>query len=476
MTMPRLATVFFLLSCVTLTGSTPECGDEAANLDLDPATTPRKFLVAARSQEGARVHARQLEVFAAHVREQLGDAVATAVVPLHTLGRGAWSVLPVLALLSHAMTEARADVLLLADTDLRLHGPQLAALAATLNPDVPAFVGAALHDATYAIIHHYASDFDFGYPDLSRGLVLTAALVHRLAQAAPTKDHFAIDAQYELAKFVNASVPGLSLVDSPVFCSFAEATTSAQECAVSAHHLVAAETATPPPPQHNDPLKLTVQVAIKTASVFHATRVPHLKATWLDSVHDPPPLLFSDTADPAVGSVGTGVPNTESGHCEKLHRMLLALAAGTHTQHPSPWYLIADDDTAVDMQALIKVLLRYDADEAVVVGQRYGFALNYAGGGYNYPTGGSGFVLSHTALKTIAESDCSCSRVDSPDDMWLGQCMQTVGVPLIDEPGFHQAKPSEYADKLLENQVPLVSFHKCLAPGDCAHPLFAVRA
>ena len=84
-------------------------------------------------------------------------------------------------------------------------------------------------------------------------------------------------------------------------------------------------------------------------------------------------------------------------------------------------------------------LLRcYSPDEALGIGERYGYNV-YHEFGYNYLTGGGGIVFSKEAVKLLVESPyCKCPADDTPDDMYLGICMQQLQIPIVHAPQFHQ--------------------------------------
>lgn len=46
-------------------------------------------------------------------------------------------------------------------------------------------------------------------------------------------------------------------------------------------------------------------------------------------------------------------------------------------------------------------------------------------------------VLSRTALQLIA-ANCRCPAPDTPDDMWLGACSESLGISIVHFSGFHQ--------------------------------------
>lgn len=51
--------------------------------------------------------------------------------------------------------------------------------------------------------------------------------------------------------------------------------------------------------------------------------------------------------------------------------------------------------------------------------------------------GGGGMVLSRPAVQLIA-GRCRCPGPDTPDDMWLGACGESLGISIVHFPGFHQ--------------------------------------
>ncbi len=80
--------------------------------------------------------------------------------------------------------------------------------------------------------------------------------------------------------------------------------------------------------------------------------------------------------------------------------------------------------------------------------------------GYDYPTGGAGMVFTAPVVAKMVESGlCECQSADAPDDMHLGACLGHLGLSLLHNPGFHQARPEDYNKKLLTYHKP-VSFHK----------------
>lgn len=117
---------------------------------------------------------------------------------------------------------------------------------------------------------------------------------------------------------------------------------------------------------------------------------------------------------------------------------------------------------------LRRLLRCYEPKEAVSLGERYGYGLVH--NGYSYTTGGGGWgwnrnvfvlsklrrahvwgssdsgflccvrrmVLSRVAVSRLVSSGCSCYSDDAPDDMVLGRCLTSLGVPITHSPLFHQ--------------------------------------
>lgn len=50
----------------------------------------------------------------------------------------------------------------------------------------------------------------------------------------------------------------------------------------------------------------------------------------------------------------------------------------------------------------------------------------------------SRMVLSGVAVSRLLSSGCSCYSDDAPDDMVIGRCLTSLGVPMTHSPLFHQ--------------------------------------
>ncbi|KAK9968433.1 hypothetical protein ABG768_002760 [Culter alburnus] len=68
-------------------------------------------------------------------------------------------------------------------------------------------------------------------------------------------------------------------------------------------------------------------------------------------------------------------------------------------------------------------------------------------------------VFSRDAVLNILAGGCDWHSSDAPDDMVLGMCLTTLGLPVTHSPLFHQGRPDDYVKELLARQSP-ISFHK----------------
>ncbi|XP_029304718.1 beta-1,3-glucosyltransferase isoform X3 [Cottoperca gobio] len=305
------------------------------------------------------------------------------------------------------------------------------------------FLGKLLHDNEASIIHHYAFSEDptsFSYPDPAAGWALSMPLLQRLAvrlQHESLKSDFTIDLKHELALYIWEAGNGPKLTAVPEFC-----TETRDNCAT---------TFTTYLPNCGDPVsKKDLFVAVKTCQKFHSERVPVVKATWEKDAG----FLeyYSDVTDASIPTISLGVPNTERGHCGKTFAILRRFL---NKEVPmADWLLIVDDDTLISLPRLRRLLRCYDPKEAVSLGERYGYSLLQ--NGYSYTTGGGGMVLSRAAVSRLVSGGCRCYSDDAPDDMVLGRCFTSLGVPITHSPLFHQARPYDYSETLQQ----AISFHK----------------
>uniref|UniRef100_A0A3Q3ABW7 Beta 3-glucosyltransferase b n=1 Tax=Kryptolebias marmoratus TaxID=37003 RepID=A0A3Q3ABW7_KRYMA len=391
-----------------------------------------------------RGHQRKVEILQQAAELQQGLPV---VLLLHELSdyEGDWSILPALPHLL-AVYGASASWFLFAEEGTVVTLPALLKVLFRFPVQEEWFLGKRLHDNKASIIHHYTFSEDpgsFGYPDPAAGWALSAPLCKRLAERIlyeNPKSDFTIDLTHEIALYVWEEGNGPKLTSVPEFC-----TKPRDDCAT---------TFTTYLPDCGDPVpKSSLFVAVKTCEKFHSTRVPVVKSTWEKDAG----ILeyYSDVADASIPTVNLGVPNTERGHCGKTWAILQRFLSETASK--ADWLLIVDDDTLISLPRLRRLLRCYEPKEAVSLGERYGYGLVQRG--YSYVTGGGGMVLSRAAVARLLSSGCSCYSHDAPDDMVLGRCFASLGVPVTHSPLFHQAQPDDYSEAQT-SLLQAISFHK----------------
>ncbi|XP_035523071.1 beta-1,3-glucosyltransferase [Morone saxatilis] len=366
---------------------------------------------------------------------------------LHELSEyeGDWSILPVLPHL-YANYGQSASWFFFIEEETRVTLPALLQVLRRYQAQKEWFLGKHLHDNEASIIHHYAFSEDpgsFSYPDPAAGWALSTPLLQRLAeriQYEHLKSDFTIDLKHEIALYIWEEGAGPKLTAVPEFC-----TERRENCAT---------TFTTYLPNCGDPVsKKDVFVAVKTCQNFHSDRVSVVKATWEKDAEFLE--FYSDVTDASIPTISLGVPNTERGHCGKTFAILRRFLSKAVPK--ADWLLIVDDDTLISLPRLRRLLRCYDPKDAVSLGERYGYGLIQ--NGYSYTTGGGGIVLSRAAVSRLVSSGCSCYSDEAPDDMVLGRCFTSLGVPITHSPLFHQARPDDYSETLISLQQ-AISFHK----------------
>lgn len=340
-------------------------------------------------------------------------------------------------------------------------------------------LGVLVRDEVVSVIHHYDPvGSGRAYPLLEACVALSAPLVEQMRPHLPWKggnSDFSIDPAYELSKMVErvggvlVHEPRLLLVDETVSGEPSPSPTreegeaQAEQCDSRATTDGAASAGRP----------LELVVGVKTTGAYHNTRIP----AWRRLSMGRPPAgavyIFSESDDASVPTVAVPVPNVDNGHCEKLRWIL-----GWMAERSAGWTLIVDDDTWLNYTALYEHLAWRELElseepsdlsaRPIVAGERYRQSI------VDYPTGGAGMLFNRAAVSAIARS-CTCARVDSFDDIWVGTCARQLGIDIAHIPRFHQARPSEYHRARLQLERPHVSFHKTMAFTDDDHYLLATE-
>jgi len=125
------------------------------------------------------------------------------------------------------------------------------------------------------------------------------------------------------------------------------------------------------------------------------------------------------------------------------------------------WYVVADDDTLINVPQLLRVLSSHSHKKAIYMGERYGWNHRGSVTGSNYMTTGAGMAMSAPALKAVLDcSHCVCQQANAPDDMTLGMWFSDLDVQLVHEEGFHQSEPHNFHPEVLAAGGTAVSFHR----------------
>ncbi|CAH1154079.1 unnamed protein product [Phaedon cochleariae] len=358
-----------------------------------------------------------------------------------------WTILPIIPDLSNLHKDNASWIFFLQDyTKINLN--TLLNIFENHDPEEETWFGNALYDQESTIIHHFAFHEDptfFRYPNLASGFAISTPLLNRIAKHWEENtievSNFSIDIAHELAMFIWNDGNGPMIKHESALCSKLQ-----PHCS------------TFPKPSHlcDTLVPLTsIYFAVKTYHKFHQDRVPVVKNTW--GKHTPIISFFSDKEDIFIPTINLGIPNTENGHCAKTLAIIRYVAERIEANRDIKWIVIADDDTIFGISALQRTLSCYDPENKVALGERYAYDIREPTG-YDYITGGGGMVFSRPLLKDLA-AVCRCPASHSPDDMLLGACAARVGVSVTHVPGFHQARPNDYAAGYLETHE-AISFHK----------------
>lgn len=105
------------------------------------------------------------------------------------------------------------------------------------------------------------------------------------------------------------------------------------------------------------------------------------------------------------------------------------------------WFLLADDDTIINVDNLVAVLSKYDSSEMVYVGSPSESHSANTYFSHSMAFGGGGIAISHPLAEALSGMQDECleryPKLYGSDDR-LHACITELGVPLTREPGFHQ--------------------------------------
>nr|XP_039258313.1 beta-1,3-glucosyltransferase-like [Styela clava] len=361
----------------------------------------------------------------------------------------AWAILPIMPELVNSEAMKKDWVMFLEDSTV-INIEKVLKVLSRFDYKKDLFLGRGLYDTDMVIIHHFSSRKAQGggrflFPDFDVGWVLSSILVRKVGddwlKSPPGKD-FLIDLKHEIAVHLSDK-HNVELTNVEEFCGSGEETPN---CATNVLKDI---------PICDDKITLDdILVSVKTTLMFHKDRVKVVMDTWGPKVKNI--VFYSNYTDPSIPTIDCGVPNTIRGHCGKSDAILKDFLKRAEV-NDYKWLVVADDDTIMSVARLVQFLNCYDHEEATFLGEKYGYGLNIKNG-YAYITGGGGMVFSKPAVEVWVK-ECKCPSLDTPDDMYLGQCLFRKGVISTHSTLFHQARPPAYAKGFLANQTP-ISFHK----------------
>ncbi|CAJ1386853.1 unnamed protein product, partial [Effrenium voratum] len=156
---------------------------------------------------------------------------------------------------------------------------------------------------------------------------------------------------------------------------------------------------------------------------------------------------------PAVALQSPGSFGVESNYWDAQSRQLDFMRSHPSVESlASPvqpnWIMLADDDTFVHVDALLDFVGNYDPHVPAL----FGYVLSDAHVlGYDYPCGGAGMLLSAGAYDILAPRLLSECPLLAFNDLTLGFCSHSQGIPLVHHPGMHCAPDVNRAMRPGEN-------------------------
>ncbi|KAL4707440.1 hypothetical protein ACJJTC_008625 [Scirpophaga incertulas] len=269
---------------------------------------------------------------------------------------GAWTIIPLLRPLvtGYKGSDVRWVLFLESHTAVRC-GKLMEVLASADRHQDTKWIGYPLSDEEPTIIHHFMSyegldeEGGFVYPNFASGFAMRLELMDTVIskmESGETKleAEFSIDPAYELARQVYGAGPdhGPLLTGEPAFCIV-----SGDNCATYPRQFDVCGSAIP---------EESIYFAVKTWSGFHGSRARVLKKTW--GRHVTNLQFYSDTDDPSLPAIDTGIPNTKTGHCSKTLAILKQSLKVARNKPHIKWIFLADDDTILGVQRLSKPPLK----------------------------------------------------------------------------------------------------------------------
>ena len=320
------------------------------------------------------------------------------------------------------------------------------------------FYGKGLKDESPTIIHHFhqnKEDSPLLFPDPEAGIFMSRHLILNLLKNLPDKQDFNIDPEFELSLHLSNAL-NVKLTHVKELC--AKAPTRPESC-ITHPRIKEYKCLKNKEVEKTKDFLNSVFIRVSTVQKYHQSRVTKILQTYGDLIANAE--YISDTSEEIADGVTTVVlpntVNTENGHCNKTRTML-----DSFLESGSDWMLILDDDTILSPARFAQFLACFDdAQEPVILGQRYGYGSG-TGTGYNYITGGGGKIINRVAALKIVDlkDSCACPSADTPEDMHIfGICALKAEIPILHSHRMFQARPPDYPSAMVTPRKP-ISFHK----------------
>lgn len=205
-------------------------------------------------------------------------------------------------------------------------------------------------------------------------------------------------------------------------------------------------------PQRKEYLKLWVKPGLMRGFVW----VEEIVLYDAEDEQSLPPVMVSDEFEPSGIRLSMILLNTFRLRPRDAH-----------------WFVLCEDDTIFSTENLMSVLAKYDPEELVYIGAKSESHLENHDNTHRMAFTGAGIAISYglaQALSTMLEACLERYPELVRGDHRLQACITELGVPLTQEPGFHQFDIQGNALGLLSAHplAPFVSMHHV----DVLDPLF----
>jgi len=194
-------------------------------------------------------------------------------------------------------------------------------------------------------------------------------------------------------------------------------------------------------------------VFIIMASVATQTKARGVVNSWGKGLENL--LLISDVADPQLGAISLDEASAPAGEArasmqDKQHRQIWAMKyilSSEQYKHlqSKKWYFMADDDTWVNIPALLDLTRQYDYRCPVTFGYVWSHVWMEE---FDYISGGAGLLLSSSAFTTLTPAFytdvCPFAHYN---DITFGRCAWALQVQIVHHRGFYFDPPERSKDR-----------------------------